>query len=68
MANIETLDELIAHLEVIRSEFGKNMPVNISVYQETANNPHGSFYEDRKISDYISVQKVDGSEFVELCI
>jgi hypothetical protein len=66
--DIETIDELIARLEVIRREAGKNLPLNVSVYQETENNPHGAFYEDRKLSNYIAVQKVDGSDFVELCI
>jgi len=66
--DVETLDELIAHLEVIRREAGKNLPLNVSVLQETPNNAFGTYYEDRKISKYIAVQKVDGVEFVEICV
>jgi hypothetical protein len=66
--DIETVDELIAHLEAVRREAGKNLPLSVSVYQETPNNAFGSYYEDRKINKYVAVQKVDGAEFVELCI
>lgn len=65
--DVKDLDELIAQLEVLRREHG-NLPVNVSVYQETEGNPFGSFYEDRRISNYVSVQKSDGIEFVELCV
>lgn len=66
--DIKTLDGLIAHLEVIRREAGKDLPLNVSVLQETPNNAFGTYYEDRTISSYISVQKVDGVEFVEICV
>lgn len=66
--DIETLDDLIARLKVVRRELGKNVPVSVSVYQETAGNSFGSFYEDRKICANIEVVNVDGSQFVELAI
>lgn len=65
--DVKDLDELIARLEVLRREHG-NLPVNVSVFQETEGNPYGSFYEDRTISNYVSVQEADGVEFVELCV
>ncbi len=65
--DVKDLDELIARLEVLRHEHG-NLPVSVSVFQETEGNPYGSFYEYRNLSNFVSVQKVDGVEFVELCV
>ena len=66
--NIKDLDSLINHLQFIRGAAGKNMPLNISVLQETHNNAFGTFYEDRELCGYISVQHVDGVDVVELCV
>jgi len=67
--DIKTVGELHARLEAIMRETGRSdLPLNVSVFQETDNNPHGSYYEDRTISNYVAVQCKDGFEFVELCI
>jgi hypothetical protein len=67
--NIETIGELHARLEVIMRETGRSdLPLNISVLQETKNNPHGSYYEDRELCSDVAVVNVDGNQIVELYI
>jgi len=66
--NIETLDDLISRLQLVREKASKNLPVIISVLQETIGNPNGIYYEDRKISrDIVIVGKAE-ENFVELYV
>jgi len=66
--NIQTLEQLHALIEVALREHG-NMPLNISVFQETPDNPHGAYFEDRDISSGSGVvTKEDGQKMFELCI
>jgi hypothetical protein len=66
--DIIMIDELIMRLEVLRREAGKNVPVSISVLQETPNNPFGTFYEDRQIAKHMELVSKDGEQFAELYI
>ena len=69
---IETILPLVLlllwfRLQVVRQEAGKNLPLNVSVLQETPGNPFGTFYEDRTINPDILIIKTEvGGEFVEL--
>jgi hypothetical protein len=67
--NVETIGELVARLEAIMRETGRSdLPVNISVLQETHNNPFGTFYEDRKVAKHIEVVTDEAGQFVELYV
>jgi hypothetical protein len=65
--NIQTVGELHARLEVIMREAGRSdIPLNVSILQETPNNPHGSYYEDRELSADVLLVNVEGNQIVEL--
>jgi len=67
-ANIKSVDALIAKLQAIRSDAGKDLLLNISVLHESKDNPFGCYYEDRQLSEHMEVVNFDGSEFLELYI
>ena len=63
------LDSLISQLVAIRLRVGKNLPINVSVLEETPKNAFGTFYDDRTLSNHVEIVKhVDGDKFVELYV
>jgi hypothetical protein len=66
--NIETIDDLITKLTAVRAKLGKNVPLNISVLQETKDNPYGSYYEDRDLADNVEIINVGAEQIVELYV